>query len=137
MDSLSHTGKIIDLTPEFVSVEIISTSACSDCRAKELCGISDETVKIISVHTDPYANYKLGDEVDVTMKKTMGLKAVWLSYVVPLFVLMIILLTLSRFKVNELSAGLYSLLGVAFYYLIIYLFRNKLAKEFVFEIREK
>ena len=71
------------------------------------------------------------------MKKTMGLKAVWLSYVVPLFVLMIILLTLSRFKVNELSAGLYSLLGVVFYYLIIYLFRNKLAKEFVFEIREK
>lgn len=137
MDSLSHRGKIIKVDPEFVTVEIISTSACAECHAKEVCGISDEMVKVILVPTNPYANYEIGEEVDVMLKKTMGLKAVWLSYVVPLLLLMFILLTLTHLNVGELAAGLYSILGVMVYFLVIYLFRSKLAKEFIFRIKGK
>ena len=89
------------------------------------------------VPTDPYASYSVGDEVNVLLKKTMGLKAVWISYVIPLAILMILILSLSAVTVHEVYAGLGAVAGVALYYLVIYLFRDKLSKDFVFYIKEK
>ena len=63
-----------------------------------------------------------------------GFKAVWISYVIPLAILMIFLLTLQGLGFNELYAGLASALAVAVYYLVIYLFRDKIADKFVFTI---
>lgn len=134
---VSHTGTIIEITPEFTTVEIIAQSACASCHAKGLCGVSEERQKIISVPTDPYADYKIGDEVEVVLKQSMGLKAVWISYVVPLLILMILVLSLSSVTVHEVYAGLAGIGGVAIYYLVIYLMRDRLANEFVFYIKEK
>ena len=136
-NEISHSGKIVEMTPDFTVVEIISVSACSACHAKGLCGISEEKEKSVIVPADPYATYKVGDEVNVFLKKSMGMKAVWISYVIPLCILMILILSLSSVTVHEAYVGLISLFGVALYYLIIYLFRNRLANEFVFYIKEK
>ena len=86
------------------------------------------------VPTDPYAEHKVGDEVQVLTKMTMGLKAVWISYVIPLAVLMILILSLSSVIGNELVLGLVSIAGVALYYFGIWLFRDRLSDEFVFYI---
>ena len=85
-----HDGKIIEITPEFTSVEIISSSACSQCHAKGLCGFSEEESKVVMVPTSPYTERKVGDTVTLALKQTMGLKAVWISYVIPLIILMIL-----------------------------------------------
>ena len=134
---ISHTGKVVEMTPEFTTVEILSSSACSACHAKGLCGMSEEKVKAISVPTDPYATWNIGDEVNVMLKQSMGLKAVWISYVIPLIILMILILTLSAVRVGEVYAGLISVGGIALYYMAIYLMRDRLADEFVFYIKEK
>ena len=134
-NEISHRGKIMAITPELTTVEIISTSACAECHAKGMCGMSESKVKEISVPSDPYSSHEVGDEVDVVLKKSMGLKAVWISYVIPLFILMILILSLSSVTGNEAFVGLGSIAGVALYYLIIYLFRDRLAKDFVFYIR--
>ena len=131
---ISHTGKVVEMTPEFTTVEILSSSACSACHAKGLCGMSEEKVKAISVPTDPYATWNIGDEVNVMLKQSMGLKAVWISYVIPLIILMILILTLSAVRVGEVYAGLISVGGIALYYMAIYLMRDRLADEFVFYI---
>ena len=94
-DEIAHDGKIVEITPEFTSVEIIASSACSSCHAKGMCGVSEEERKVIMLPTDPYASWEEGDNVRVFMKKSMGLKAVWISYVIPLAVLMILILSLS------------------------------------------
>lgn len=134
---ISHSGKILSIDPQMTAVEIISSSACASCHAKGLCGMSEEKVKIIEVPTDPYAMYNVGDEVDVLLKKSMGLKAVWISYVIPLIILLILILSLSALEINELYVGLSAIGGVALYYLIIYLFRDVLARDYVFCIRER
>ena len=134
---VSHEGTILEITPEFTSVEIVAQSACAACHARGLCGVADEKQKIIMVPTDPYATYKAGDKVLVLLKKSMGMKAVWISYVIPLFILMILILSLSSVTVHEVYAGLAGIGGVALYYLVIYLFRDKLANDFVFYIKEK
>ena len=134
-NEVSHKGIVKSVTPELTTVEILSLSACAECHAKGMCGIADSEIKEISVPTDPYSDYKPGDEVEVMLKKSMGLKAVWISYVIPLFILMILILSLSSVTVHEVYAGLGAIAGVALYYLLIYIFRDRLAKDFVFYIK--
>ena len=133
-NEIRHSGKILEITPDFTTVQIIVSSACSSCHAKAMCGMSEDEEKVIMVPTDPYSEYKAGDEVQVMTKMTMGLKAVWISYVIPLVILMILILSLSSVIGNELVVGLASIAGVALYYFFIWLFRDKLSNEFVFYI---
>lgn len=134
-NEIAHRGKITEITPDFTTVEIIACSACSSCHAKGLCGMSEEQEKVIMLPTDPYATYQVGDEVNVCTKMTMGLKAVWISYVIPLAVLMILILSLSVVFENEALRGLAAIAGVGVYYFIIWLFRDRLKNEFTFYIK--
>lgn len=134
-NEIAHKGKITDITPDFTTVEIVACSACSSCHAKGLCGMSEEQEKIIMLPTDPYATHKVGDEVEVCTKMTMGLKAVWISYVIPLAVLMILILSLSVVFENEALRGLTAVAGVGVYYFMIWLFRDRLKNEFTFYIK--
>lgn len=133
-NQIAHRGKIVEITPDFTTVEIIVSSACSGCHAKGLCGMSEEKDKIIMLPTDPYAEHAVGDEVNVSTKMTMGLKAVWISYVIPLAILMILILSLSSVIGNEFLRGGVAIAGVAVYYFFVWLFRDKLSDEFVFYI---
>ena len=133
-NQIAHKGKIVEITPDFTTVEIIASSACSACHAKGLCGMSEEQEKIIMLPTDPYAVHAVGDEVTVMTKMSMGLKAVWISYVVPLAILMILILSLSAVIDNEFLRGGIAIAGVAVYYFFVWLFRDKLSNEFVFYI---
>ena len=133
-NQIAHKGKIVEITPDFTTVEIIASSACSACHAKGLCGMSEEQEKIIMLPTDPYAVHSVGDEVTVMTKMSMGLKAVWISYVVPLAILMILILSLSAVIDNEFLRGEIAIAGVAVYYFFVWLFRDKLSNEFVFYI---
>ena len=134
-DEIRHSGKILEITPDFTIVQIVVSSACASCHAKSMCGMSEAEEKVIMVPTDPYAGHKVGDEVQVMTKMTMGLKAVWISYVIPLAVLMILILSLSSVIGNELLLGFVAIVGVALYYLGIWLFRDRLSDEFVFYIK--
>ncbi len=135
-NEIAHTGRIIDINPDFTSVEIISSSACSACHAKGLCGMSEEQEKVIMLPTDPYTVYSVGDEVKVYTKMTMGLKAVWISYVIPLLILMILILSLSTVVGNEFLRGGIAIAGVGIYYFFIWLFRNRLSDQFEFYIKQ-
>ena len=133
-NEIRHSGRILEITPEFTTVQIVVSSACSSCHAKAMCGMSEDEEKVIMVPTDPYSEHEVGDEVEVKTKMSMGLKAVWISYVIPLAVLMILILSLSSVIGNELMLGLTAVSGVALYYLGIWLFRDRLSNEFVFYI---
>ena len=134
-NEITHRGKIVEITPDFTTIEIIASSACSSCHAKSLCGMSEDQEKLIMLATDPYAAHKVGDEVEVCTKMTMGLKAVWISYVIPLAVLMILILSLSGVFENEALRGLAGIAGVGVYYFVIWLFRDRLKNEFTFYIK--
>ena len=133
-NEIVHPGRVIEMTPDFTTVEITVSSACASCHAKSLCGMSEEQDKVIMLPTDPYATYNVGDEVQVCTRMSMGLKAAWISYVIPLAVLMVLILTLTSAGVNEfISAGV-SIGGVGLYYFVIWLLRSRLQNEFVFYI---
>jgi len=134
MESISHRGRIVQVTPEVTTVEIISASACSACHASGLCGLSEFTKKAIEVPTRAWDRYEPGQEVNVVLKASMGHKAVWLAYVAPLVVLLVVLLGLLALGAGELAAGLGAIGGIALYYLFLWLFKDRLRSEYVFTI---
>lgn len=133
-NEIVHSGKVIEINPDFTTVEILVSSACSECHAKGLCGMSEMEEKVIMVPTDPYEPRNIGDIVQVKTKMSMGLKAVWISYVIPLAVLMILILSLSAVIENEFLRGGIAIAGVGVYYFVIWLLKDRLSDQFEFYI---
>ena len=136
MDEISHTGRIVSIDKYVTEVEIIRHSACGECHARALCGYSSDEKKIVPVPTDAFAMRKVGDEVELCMKKSMGTKAVLISYVFPLIVLLLTLLITKSCGMGELWSGLSAIASVVVYYVVTFFFRDKLKNQFEFYIKD-
>ena len=132
---IAHRGRIVSITPEVTTVEIVSESACSSCHAKGLCSLGDATVKQVELPTRGWDNYREGDEVQVVLRASMGHKAVWLAYVVPLLVMVAALLGTLAAGGSELLAGGIAIGAIALYYTLIWLLRGRLRNEYIFNIK--
>ena len=125
MEQITHKGRIVAIDPDITTIEIIAESACASCHAKGLCGLGEEKVKQIQVRTSAWTPRQVGDEVEVVLKKSMGYKAVFIAYGLPLVVLF----------AGELWAGLGALGAVAVCYFVLFLFRNKISKDYSFFLK--
>lgn len=133
---ISHKGRVVSVTPEVTTVEIVSESACGACHAKGLCSLGDSKVKMVEVPTSGWSDIRPGDEVEVVLKASMGHKAVLLAYMIPLVLLVAVLLVAVSAGVGELYAGLAALAAVAVYYFGLWLMRGRLRNEYIFNIKK-
>ncbi|MBR3938735.1 MAG: SoxR reducing system RseC family protein [Bacteroidales bacterium] len=131
----THKGKVVQLNGVNVSVMIESQSACAACHAKGMCTLSDKEDKIIDikVSTDRAANLSVGDEVMVAVSQQRGMQAVLLAYILPAIVVVVSLVAWLK-VVPEPWAIVLALAVLALYYMLLYLFRNKLNSKFVMSI---
>ncbi|MGN0201322.1 MAG: SoxR reducing system RseC family protein [Candidatus Cryptobacteroides sp.] len=130
--TISHRGTIASLSDGKAKVSIVSTSACASCHAAGLCGSSESAEKTIEASFQPWQSFTVGQEVLVSYSRKLGFKAVLLSYVIPLILLLLIVLLLSPLLGSELLSGLAGLGGVALWYLALYFFRDALKGEYEF-----
>ncbi len=129
-----HPGIIERIDDGKVFVKILSASACSSCHAKGICSVSEVEEKIIEAEHDPSGNYQPGDQVMVSMRESLGHKAVIMGYVLPFVVLLVSIVVFLSLLHHEGLAALLSIMMLIPYYLALYLFRKKLQKEFRFRI---
>ena len=135
MEEITHKGRIVAIDPDITTVEIVAETACASCHAKGLCNLGEEKVKQVLVRTSAWHPHQVGDEVEVVLKKAMGYKAVFIAYGMPLVVLFITLMVLTQLGVGELWAGIGAIGAVILCYLVIFLFRNKISKEYSFYLK--
>ena len=135
-EQIVHSGVVTGADPRWISVEIQSASACAECHAKSLCSLDGMESKVIQVPSRISEAYEIGEKVEVVLRASMGLKAVWLCYCIPLLVLLAFILGLDFLGASEPVCALASLGGVALYYFILWLFRDSLRNEYVFGIRK-
>lgn len=134
MENISHPGIVEQVTYDKVIVKIIAMSACSSCHAKGMCNVADMEEKVVEVRKIPYKDFQKNDQVTVSMKKSLGSRAVLLGYLFP-FVLMIATLLLVLFLIgDEGVAGLSAILILIPYYWLLHLYRHKLKSTFSFTI---
>ncbi|MBQ9878389.1 MAG: SoxR reducing system RseC family protein [Bacteroidales bacterium] len=134
---ISHPGKVLQITPTQVLVQIEARSACASCHASALCGMSESEQKIVSVPASLRDDYLPGQEVDVVLKASMGHKAVWLAYCIPLVVLLAVMFTALKTGASELAAAGLGICATAIYYFVIWLLRDRLRNEYNFIIRKR
>lgn len=131
---IEHLGRVDAVTPSDIRVVIVSQSACASCHAKGACTASDTSEKIVVISKANH-NYLVGEAVKVLLKQSLGYKALFLGYLLPLIILLTALFVFSAFM-SEGKSGLFALLVLLPYYAILYLFRNKIAKQFIFDIQK-
>ena len=101
---------------------------CESCRAKSTCGISESGSKEVEISSTD-ESFALNEQVNVILKKGLGLKAVFWAYIFP-FLLMVLTLMVSSLFLKEWMAGILSLLILVPYYLLLYVLRNVFKKTF-------
>jgi sigma-E factor negative regulatory protein RseC len=131
MKKVKHAGTVVSISENIVTVEIISLSACATCKSKSLCQMSESKDKLIDVPVFDVKNYSIGDSVNIVMQEQLGLKAVFLAYVMPFLVCIVALFGLSLIFDHELIYGGGSILAAVLYFIGLKQFSKRLAKAFV------
>ena len=134
-ETIRHKGIVRQISGEVVRVNIIAESACASCHAKGICGLADMQEKTIEIKQSHEA-YHAGEEVDVVMKESLGMKALFYSYMLPFIILLTVLIVMTALGINELQAGLFSLPVLIPYYLLLFFFRKRLERVFHFSLEK-
>jgi len=132
---IEHSGVINEINSDRIQVLIIQQTACNECHASSVCTSADKETKIIEVESsDP--DFKIGDNVILFGKQSIGLQAVLLAFVIPFILVLVSLIIFHSFVSNEIISGVVSLLLLVPYYLILSFFNKRLKTKFKFEIRK-
>ena len=132
-DDIKHQGKIERIEKNKVFVRIEQNAACQGCHAVTVCLASDKKEKIIAVD-DCSGSFALREEVVVSVRLSLGLFAVLIAYILPLLFVIIATVIVRYASGSEALGGLIGLSVLIPYYFLLYLFRGKLKKRFVFSL---
>lgn len=133
--TVSHKGVVVAVDGRRLKVQIESVSACAACHAKGMCTLSDKEEKLIDIESPAAVDKKVGDVVTVVVTQQRGMQAVVLAYILPAIVVILSLVGLLKI-VSEPVAIILSLLSLAVYYILLYLFRNRISSKFVMTLAE-
>jgi positive regulator of sigma E activity len=132
-ENIEHEGIVKSSDNKSVTVSIISSAACTGCHAESICSLSGREEKTVEIH----GSYKVvpGESVTVLMKQSSGYSAVFLSYGLPLILVVAALIILVSLSVAELASGLGAIAVLVPYYLVLYLFRKRINRKFTFTLK--
>lgn len=133
-DIIQHPGIIESIGDDKVEVNILSQSACSSCHSRGMCSVAEMENKIIELAKTPDFNYKVGDQVTVYMKKSLGQKAVFYGYLYPFLLVLLSLILMLALTSKEGLSALIALGLLLPYYYALYKLKDKLSTTFEFKI---
>ena len=131
--SIEHWGVIKDITPKTIKVSLLNVSGCASCHTKATCSVSDVDNKVIDVINTGTKLIK-GEKVKIAFEKSLGPLALFIGYLLPFILMMLVLIISWSMTKDEVFAGIASICSVGVYYLFLTLFRNKLKSTFTFRI---
>ena len=117
-----------------VKVRILQTSACAACKVASHCNASDKKEKIVEVFCDDAASYQKGQEVRVTASKQVAANALLLGFGLPFLLLMLILIVTLKLSENEGVAAIAALASLVPYYLVLWLFKDRIRQRLAFAL---
>ena len=132
---IHHNGVIDRIDNGIAYVRIIQQSACAGCHARSMCSASESKEKIIEV-VDHSGKFNVNEEVLICGQNSLGLQAVFLAFVIPVIIIVLVLGIASVTNSSEAISALSGLMFLVIYYIILYLFRDKLKRKFVFTLKK-
>ena len=96
--------------------------------------MGDQAEKILTVPRPKGKEFALNQKVNVRMAIGQGNKAAILAYLIPIVLLLAVLFVCLGLGINDGLAALISIVALVPYYIILYLKRDKLKKQFLYII---
>ncbi len=126
-------GVVVGTKDGLVQVDVRLSTACEGCLHKTVCAMgSGCRSRIIEVKTTK--EYAPGQKVEVLISNGLGMAAVLIGYVLPLFSVLAALVSVYALTGREILAAVCGLLVLAPYYLFLKMCKKRLDKKFRFEI---
>lgn len=132
---IEHPGRIDKIENDKITVTILSQSACSTCHSKSMCTVSEMEEKTIEIKNHEELGYKVGEQITVYMKKSLGTWAVMFGYFFPFLLVVFSLITLILITGNEGLSGLISLGLLLPYYFALHKLKDKFSRTFEFSLK--
>ncbi len=131
---IRHEGVIDSIEGQKVIVRITQASACSGCQAKGICHAAESKDKLVEVQCLQTAGLKTGQTVTVAGAESLGMKAVTFAFGLPLLLLVVALIVALRVSGSEKTAAIAALGILVPYYVVLFLLRNRIKRDFQFRI---
>lgn len=132
---VKHEGIVCGLKGEIAAVRLINISACTSCHAKAVCAVSENDNKIVEVMISGVSLAE-GDKVRVLFNESQGIKALAMGYIYPFFIMLAVLIFSWVITGSESQSGIYALLALPPYYLVLYCFKKRLHRTFSFKLEK-
>lgn len=136
IEYIDHDGRITAVNPGkgTVTVKMVEESDCGECPAGKLCTNFLPDKNVVEVPVANPSAYTVGEEVTVRGQERLHRKAIVLVTVIPSLALLAVMIGIYLLTASQLAACLSGLGAMFVFFTGLYLMRNKLAHEFVFQI---
>lgn len=135
-NTVSHNGEIIRINDKSIDIKILSKSACAACHIKSACNMAEMQEKIVTLPNDQTQDFKVGDNVEISMSVGQGNKAMIFAYLIPAVILIAMIFILNACGLDQGLNALLSIATLVPYYVILYIFRNKIKEHFHYHLRK-
>ena len=129
-NNVCKKGIVRKIEGEKVWVEIVVSSACGGCVAKNMCNISEKKNEIVETENITGEEFTVGESVQIQVRERKAHQAVVLGYLLPFIVLIVGLFGCYAITHIEWLSALVAFGLTAMYYMVLKLFDKRLAKEF-------
>ena len=129
-----HTGHIIAIKGNAVTVKVLQLSACAHCEGKKFCTLAESKEKEIKISVEDPSIYSIGEEVQIIAQNKQMFTAVLWAYVLPLILLFAGVGVGTALEMQEVHSALLGLLAVAVYYVFLFAINKILSKSLEFKI---
>ena len=131
---IRHEGVVNSIDGQKVTVRILQASACSGCQASRICRAAESKEKLVEVDMTGTESLSVGQTVTVVAGERMGMTAVLLAFGLPLLLLVVALVAVMKVSGSEMVAAIASLAVLVPYYIVLFLCRGRIKKDFGFRI---
>ena len=131
---IRHEGVVDSIGGQTVIVCITQSSACGGCQVRNMCRAAESKEKLVEVDMTGAESLSVGQTVTVVAGERMGMTAVLLAFGLPLLLLLIALIAAMRVSGSEKIAAIASIGVLVPYYIVLFLCRGRIKKDFGFRI---
>lgn len=129
MDNVAHSGTVTEVSGGYYTIKIVSMSLCAACHAKDACPSSDKKDKYITIAKERCRELNVGETVNVVISLKSGEKAFVIAYTIPIVLIILSVVVLKVFEVNQGVSILVILAILACYFWGLYKLRGKIEKK--------
>lgn len=134
--TIRQSATVIRVDAAEIEVEVCRPEACAACKAKSVCSEGGGEGKRMTLVNDGQG-YRVGEQIQLVMRRSAGLKAVVIAYLVPVVLVVAALLIFQATPMSDTTAALLTLGILVLYFVIIRLLRERINNQLTIEIEKE